>query len=85
MRQIGHFSIHDHLWERPLTRRGIVSTVSSKYDPLGILSSFILVGKQILQDMCRENYNWDTEVSDGSKERWKTWKRDAQKLDQFSV
>ena len=35
--------------------------------------------------MCRENYDWDTEVSDGMKERWETWKRDAQKLDQFSV
>ena len=36
------------LRERPLTRRGILSTVSSIYDPLGFLSPFILVGKQIL-------------------------------------
>ena len=40
---------------------------------------------QILQDICRENYNWDTEVRDGIKECWKTWTRDAQKLNQFSV
>ena len=69
------------LRERPLTRRGILSTVSIIYDPLGFLSPSILVGKQILQDMCRENYDWDTVVSDGIKERWESWKRDALKLD----
>lgn len=33
----------------PLTRRGVLSTVASVYDPLGFVAPFILVGKQILQ------------------------------------
>lgn len=39
--------------DRPLIRRGVLSTLSSVYDPLGLISPFILVGKQILQEMCR--------------------------------
>ena len=39
--------------DRPLTRRGILSTVSSVYDPLGLVAPPILTGKQILQDLCR--------------------------------
>lgn len=39
--------------DRPLTRRGVLSTLSSVYDPLGLIFPFILVVKQILQEMCR--------------------------------
>lgn len=37
----------------PLTRRGVLSTVASVYDPLGFMAPFVLLGKQILQEMCR--------------------------------
>lgn len=35
----------------PLTRRGVLSTVASVYDPLGFMAPFVLLGKQILQQM----------------------------------
>lgn len=41
------------LQDRPLTRRGILSMVSSVYDPLGFLSPVILLAKQILQGLSR--------------------------------
>ncbi|XP_006817017.1 uncharacterized protein LOC102807396 [Saccoglossus kowalevskii] len=37
---------------RPSTRRGILSVISSIYDPLGLAAPFILPGKIILQDLC---------------------------------
>ncbi|KAK3734389.1 hypothetical protein QZH41_006200 [Actinostola sp. cb2023] len=41
--------------DRPLTRRGILSTVCSVFDPLGFVAPLVLVGKQILQELCRQN------------------------------
>ena len=40
------------LQDKPLTRRGILSTISSVYDPLGFLAPVILTGRQILQSLC---------------------------------
>ena len=48
--------------DRPLTRRGILSTVSSVYDPLGFLAPLILVGKSLLQDLCRGKVEWDDPI-----------------------
>ena len=37
--------------EKPLTRRGMLSTLSSIYDPLGLCAPFLLKGKQIIQTL----------------------------------
>lgn len=39
--------------ERPPTKRGILSTVSSLYDPLSFRGPFLLPLKVILQELCR--------------------------------
>ena len=41
--------------DRPPTRRGILSVVSSVYDPLGFAAPFTLPAKALLQDLCRQN------------------------------
>ena len=38
--------------EKPLTRRGMLSIISSVYDPIGFVSPFILTAKIILQRLC---------------------------------
>lgn len=52
------------LKDRPLTRRGILSTVSSVYDPLGLISPFLLQGKRILQGICKDGAHWDDPLPD---------------------
>lgn len=49
---------------RAATRRGILSTVSSFYDPLGVLAPFILKAKQILQELCKIKCGWDEPIPD---------------------
>ena len=44
------FDVHDEA--RPPTRRGILSLVSSVFDPLGFLAPFVLLAKEILQSLC---------------------------------
>ena len=56
------FHFKAELKDRPLTRRGILSTVSSIYDPLGLIAPFLLQGKRILQGICKDGTHWDDPV-----------------------
>jgi len=60
------------LQDKPLTRRGILSTVSSVYDPLGYLAPFILIGKQILQQLCHDKADWDEPIPDQAQVNWRS-------------
>ncbi|XP_028412050.1 uncharacterized protein LOC114534778 [Dendronephthya gigantea] len=50
------FSFNVAVQQRPYTRRGILSVVSSVYDPLGLASPFIFPAKVLLRDICRRLY-----------------------------
>ena len=73
------------LGDRPLTRRGILSTINSVYDPLGFLAPVLLIGKQILQCMCREKADWDTPLSDELRGRWELWRKDLYSLEGLQI
>ena len=49
--------------EKPLTRRGMLSTLTSIYDPLRLGAPFLLKGKQIIQAICAQNFTWGDKVS----------------------
>ena len=78
-----HFDVQ--LPERPDTRRGILSTVSSLYDPLGLISPFVLQGKNILKQLCCDGMSWDETVPEEIKNTWNMWKKDIQLLSEISV
>ena len=76
-----HISVSD----KPLTRRGILSIVSSVYDPLGMVAPFVLMGKKIIQDLCRMKLGWDERIPDDISIRWQQWLDSLWCLDQFSI
>ena len=71
--------------EKPMTRRGVLSTVMSVYDPLGLLAPIILPGKVILQDLCRISAAWDDPLPDALRIRWEKWKTDILQLEGISI
>ena len=71
--------------DRPLTRRGILSTINSVYDPLGFLAPVLLIGKQILQCMCREQADWDTPLPEELKQRWEHWRESLFHLERLKI
>ena len=71
--------------DRPPTRRGILSIVSSVYDPLGFAAPFIFQAKLILQDLCRMKLDWDEEIPEEHLKRWRAWLEELPKLEQFVV
>lgn len=58
------------LKDQPLTRRGVLSTVSAVYDPLGLAAPVLLLGKQILQEMCGLTLEWDDPLPEMLMARW---------------
>ena len=71
------------LKDRPLTRRGILASVSSVYDPLGLVAPFLLTGKQILQDLCKNQTDWDEPIPDVFRTRWEKWRSELHTLAQL--
>ena len=67
------------------TRRGILSTVSAVYDPLGFGAPFILPAKVLLQDLCRLKLGWDDQIPDAHLKRWNRWCEELQELREFNV
>lgn len=53
------FRFSNTLTNQPGTRRGILATVAFIFDPLGFLAPYVLPGKMILQEMCRQGVDWD--------------------------
>ena len=47
-----HFRVE--MKDQPLSKRGVLSTISSVFDPLGLLAPLILVRKVILRELCRD-------------------------------
>ena len=67
------FGFKVNIKEKPCTRRGILSVVSSVYDPLGMAAPFILPAKLLLQDLCRKSLGWDDEIPSDYLSRWRVW------------
>lgn len=79
------FKFRIHVKLNPLTRSGVLSTVASVHDPLGFMASFILLGKQILQELCREKIEWDEDFPDHLKPQWECWIRDLPTLSEIEI
>ena len=79
------FKFRITLSDKPCTRRGILSTVSSIYDPLGFLAPVVLNGKRILQELCQEKLDWDTEIPIHLKSVWEKWRLELFHLDKIQI
>ena len=71
--------------ECPPTRRGILAMVASVYDPLGFVAPFILVGKRILQEMCRRKVGWDDTLPADLQPEWEAWKSSLKELTNIRI
>ena len=79
------FQFRIEIRDRPLTRRGVLSTVSSIYDPSGYVAPVTLKGKQILQQMCRDKLDWDSPIPEGLRPQWEKWRQDVMNLEKLQI
>ena len=59
--------------DKPFTRRGVLSIISSIFDPLGLVSPYLLDGKKLLQEVCSSGASWDEPIPDSLLCRWRRW------------
>ena len=71
--------------DTPLTRRNILATISSIYDPLGIVSPFLLRGRKILQEIAADCYSWDDVIKPQQRAAWTTWRDELPLLMELTV
>ena len=79
------FGFKVKLKDKPPTRRGMLSIVSSVYDPFGFVSPFVLPAKAVLQDLCRRGLSWDEAIPEESLKCWKEWLFELPRLEEFSI
>ena len=73
------------LQDKACTRRGILCTVSSIFDPLGFIALFLLDGKSILQELCRPEVGWNNPIPDEVKVKWEKWRSDLLEVQRISI
>lgn len=73
------------LKDQPLTRRGVLVTVASVYDPLGFLAPLVLRAKKILQEICNRGVSWDEPLPEEVRPRWERWKCDLLRLNELQI
>ena len=55
------------------------------YDPLGIVAPVILVGKQLLQELCRDGIGWDDPVPSHIHSQWEKWRSELALLEEITI
>lgn len=80
-----HLAFDTHTDKKPLTKRGILSTLSTVFDPLGYLSPFILQARRLFQQLCRMNLEWDDTLDMQIETQWNRWLNDLSLVGTFTI
>ncbi|XP_055614748.1 uncharacterized protein LOC129761071 [Toxorhynchites rutilus septentrionalis] len=70
--------------KRP-TKRELLRTMMSIYDPLGMIAHYLMFVKVLLQDVWRSGVSWDECIADREWEKWQTWLRFLPNLESLQI
>lgn len=64
--------------DQPAARHGILSTVVSLFDPMGFIFRFVVTGKRVLQETCKQGTSWDDPLPCELRLMWGDWNSDLE-------
>ena len=70
---------------KPLTRRGLLSMVSSIFDPLGFAAPYIIVAKKIMQELTFKKISWDEPLPDKERTEWLEWAAGLTEMERYKI
>lgn len=71
--------------EQPSTKRGILSSIFSIYDPLFLASPAVVQAKRLFQITCFLKLAWDQPLPGHLDRVWKRWKEQVVLLNEFEI
>ena len=69
----------------PATKRGVLSRLSMIFDPLGIVSPFVLRAKLLVQHLWKLKLDWDCQLSGEELMAWENWLSEMPHLEDIEI
>ena len=71
--------------EKPKTKRGVLSILSTVYDSLGCVGPFVLQARRLFQQLCRLQKDWDEPLPKELEQQWGRWLNDLPVIKNFKI
>ena len=79
------FKFESLMLEREVTKRAILKIVASIFDPLGLVSPFVLTAKIFLQELWSMKLDYDTIIDNNVKRKWKKWQGELKNVSKVEI
>ncbi|XP_065095811.1 uncharacterized protein LOC135717614 [Ochlerotatus camptorhynchus] len=67
------------------TKRVVLRVLMSMFDPLGLISHFLMFLKVLLQEVWHSGVQWDEEITDDAFTKWQQWLKVLPQVEQVRV
>lgn len=67
------------------TKRELLSVFMQAFDPLGLISKYLIEGKIIIQEVWREGTGWDDPISTRLAQRWREFQKVFQEVETLRI
>ena len=71
--------------DKPLTRKSLLSAMSSLFDPLGLVAPCTLAPKLLLQELCKRCRRWDERLEEAEIRTWNDRLSDLAELHKLPI
>ena len=69
------FGVNFQVPDQPTTKTGMLKFLASIYDPADIISSVMLLAKDMYREACDLKLSWDQRLPEDLTKQWKNGKR----------
>ena len=83
--QEDYFTFKVNMDEKPFTRRGVLSSINSLFDPLGFVAPVTIAGKSILREAMTSGLDWDEPLPPDFLQKWNIWKSSLRGLESLRI